>query len=386
MRDRQPAAAARITRLYNGPLMVMSIEAEARPVPRRFQHIHARRAAGCRRLLHGEPGRDRDCHRLASDGADVWRQPRRSEHGDDRVHADAGRVHPGERMGGGSTGRQNGICVGDRPVHAGLDSLRHEQRSLGVHRGQNSAGHGRRADGARRQAGRAADDGEEGSGALDRLHHVARTGRAGHRSAGRRLHHHLFLVALDFLFERAARHHRHRPRAALDQERARARPAVRLAGICAGRIGVHVDHVLAGASRTAERPLGDGRIVSRIRRGRRLGRRVAHAPHGSSAHPVRRAQTANVCHRHLGRLAVPAGDQRVAVSPPAHVSDRVRPERLSIRAAGAGDVRRQSVHEAGDHSHSSRLRLPASVGRQRADHGGVDRVLRLADARTRRRR
>ena len=99
-----------------------------------------------------------------------------------------------------------------------------------------AAGHRRRDDGAGRPARRAARDAQGRPDARHRDHHLAGARRAGDRPAARRLHHDLFVVALDLLPEPAARLHRPRARAALSRQRARRRqPPLRPAGLRALR-------------------------------------------------------------------------------------------------------------------------------------------------------
>ena len=91
-----------------------------------------------------------------------------------------------------------------------------------VRGGAGAAGHRRRDDGAGRPARRAARDAQRRPDARDRDHHLAGARRAGDRPAARRLHHDLFVVALDLLSEPAARLHRpRRSRCAISTTRAR---------------------------------------------------------------------------------------------------------------------------------------------------------------------
>ena len=101
------------------------------------------------------------------------------------------------------------FSIADRRVHGGLDRLRAVVLGHRFRDRAHPAGHRRRDDDAGRAAGAAALDRQERAGQCDGLGHGAGAGRAGDRSAARRLHHHLFDLALDLPdqhSDRAARH------------------------------------------------------------------------------------------------------------------------------------------------------------------------------------
>ena len=89
------------------------------------------------------------------------------------------------------------------------DSLRIEQWNYGVYLGAHRSRDRRRDDGSRWAAGGTAHNGKAQADGGDRLHHLAGAGRACGGASRRRLHHHVFYVALDLLSQCAARDHRH---------------------------------------------------------------------------------------------------------------------------------------------------------------------------------
>src|SRR5581483_1370580 len=123
------------------------------------------------------------------------------------------------------------LRVGDWPVHLRIHPLRLQQWPLAVYSREDPPGYWRRDDGSGRKARRFANYGKKRSDAFDRLHHVARTGRAGHRASGGRIHYDIYVLALDLLSERAARNYRNRTHHAVDQESARRSRSLRLVWI-----------------------------------------------------------------------------------------------------------------------------------------------------------
>ena len=96
--------------------------------------------------------------------------------------------------------------------------------SLGdADRGARVPGARRRDDGAGRAARAAAQRAEIRHGQRARLSHRARADRPGRRAAARRLHHHLFPLALDLLDQRSHRPHRPRPLAEVHPQHQRVR-------------------------------------------------------------------------------------------------------------------------------------------------------------------
>ena len=179
---------------------------------------------GDRRLrdVHAEPRLHRHRHRASHHGEGVRRRSGAHERRAHLLSAVAGGVHSRERLDRRPLRRANGVPRRDRGVHPGLDPVRPRRQPGVPGRRAHPARHGRRDDGAGRPARAAADRGEDRTGGGDGVAHRAGAAGAGARAAGRRLHRHLFLLALDLRHQRADRHSRHRAGQPVLRGRARA--------------------------------------------------------------------------------------------------------------------------------------------------------------------
>ncbi len=119
-------------------------------------------------------------------------------------------LHPGQRLDRRPLRRPHRVPRRHRRVHPRLDRL----RAIGIadrfrHRAHR-AGHGRRDDDASRPHGAGADHFEARAGQRHGLGDDTGVDRPGDGPAGRRFHHHLRELALDFPHQRTDRTARHR--------------------------------------------------------------------------------------------------------------------------------------------------------------------------------
>ena len=191
---------------------------------------------------------------------------------------------------------------------------------------------------------------------------------AGARAAGRRLHRHLFLLALDLRHQHADRHPRHRsghpvhrgrPRAAARPLRRHRPGAVRRR---AGRPDVRAgDRRAAASCRRPDR--GDDR--RRYRRHRRLPAACV-APSGAAAGLL--ADAAAVLRRGIcGDDAVPHRHRRHSVPAADDAAGGLRRFRGAERADHLRQFRRRPGDEAGDAANAAPVRLPRHAGVERRD-------------------
>ncbi len=152
----------------------------------------------------------RDHHGAAADGDFASCRSGAIESRRHRLSFESRHIRSGQRLGGRPIRRPHHLPRRHRTVHARLDPLRAVRQSDRADRGAGAARPGRRHDGAGRAAGAVPQRGEDRA---DRHHGLsAGAGAAwpGARPADRRLHHHVFFLALDFSRQRAARPARHR--------------------------------------------------------------------------------------------------------------------------------------------------------------------------------
>ena len=229
---------------------------------RRSHRLHHRD-----RPVHGEHGRDGHFDFAAGHRA-------RPASGSDRpqarahlLHVDARGVHSRLRLGRRPLRRAHGVLQRDHRLHARLDPVRRLVFAFDPHRRARVPGAGRSDDGAGWAAGAVAFHSEERSRQRDGLSHRAGADRPGRRSAARRLHHHLFSLALDLLDQRADRHSRRAAVAQVHREFARAgRAALRFQGIrLVGRRPLE-PHIGLEHDRARHRALLAGRGDDRDRR------------------------------------------------------------------------------------------------------------------------
>ncbi len=159
---------------------------------------------------HAADRRDRDHHGAAPDGDFAQFRPGGAERGGHRLSAERGRLHPGQRLGRGSVRRAHSLSGRDRAVHLGFRPVRPQQQRGRADGCTGAAGLRRRHDGAGRAARPVPQRRAIATGAHHGLSAGAGAARPGARAPDRRLHHHLFLLALDLLGECAARDPRHR--------------------------------------------------------------------------------------------------------------------------------------------------------------------------------
>ena len=192
-----------------------------------------RRAADHRRgAVHGEHGLHGDRDLAAGHCARAGHQPAGLETRCHLLSALARHLHSGQRLDRRPLRRPQRVSHRYRRVHPRLDRLRRVTLARRIRHGPHRPGHGRRDD----DPGRPADHGAQHRQAPAAQRHGAchRTGadRADLRPAAWRFHHHLRVMALDILDQRADRARRHRRGDALySQSARRAAPPVRLLGL-----------------------------------------------------------------------------------------------------------------------------------------------------------
>ena len=228
------------------------------------------------------------------------------------------------------------------------------------------ARHGRSDDDAGRAAGAAALDRQERARQRDDVGDGAGADRTGDRSAARRFHHHLFLLALDFSDQHPDRVARHLHGAEIyrpDQER---RPrALRPLRAGAGR---------HRACRHRVRPLGrrpqSAAVADHCRPGRdRLdlddALRHAREANGIAGAGFFAAAVVDDARRDYRRLPVPARHRRAAVSAAAVDAGRLRPVAVPVGPRHVLVRRRRHGHEDAGRPHHPHLRLPQHDDGQR---------------------
>ena len=221
------------------------------------------------------------------------------------------------------------------------------------------AGHRRRDDDPGRATGAAALDRQERAGERDGLGHDPGADRPGDRPAARRLHHHLFFLALDLPDQHSDRPARHLSGAEIHRSDPQRRPrALRPLRAGAGGARTRRHRVRALGRRAQSAALDRHRRAGRDRHGfddalrhPRPANRLAGAGFLADA-------AADAARQHHRRLPVPARHRRAAVPAAAVDAGRLRPVAVPLRN---GDVRiggRRHGHEdagGADHPH---LRLP----------------------------
>ena len=108
--------------------------------------------AGGRGVLHGVARHHDPQHGVARHGERAARGAAQHEVRAHELHAEPRGVHPGERLGRRPIRNPRGVCVRDRPLHAGLPAVRRIQRSPRARRVPHSARLRRCNDGAGRPA------------------------------------------------------------------------------------------------------------------------------------------------------------------------------------------------------------------------------------------
>ena len=190
-----------------------------------FGRVEARTPAGksaadragdhCRRLLHGWARFVDHLDVAAPDGGQLRRLAAADERGDHVLSHQPRDLHPVSGWIADRFGARLVFCAAIAIFTLGsvlcglsetLAAARDEPDPAGLRRRDDDAG--RPADPRARVSQGPAHEGDE-------LLHAAGHARADHGAAGRRLHHHQFHLALEFLHQRADRDHRHRARAAL---------------------------------------------------------------------------------------------------------------------------------------------------------------------------
>src|SRR6185437_7940389 len=266
--------------------------------------------------------------------------------GDHLLPAEPRRVHSAERLGGGPLWRPLGVPGGDRRLHRGLRFLRPGSEPAGARRRPHLPGHRRRDDGAGGQAGDAAHRAQIRAGARHVLSHGAGADRAGAGSAGRRLHRHLQLLALDLLHQSADGPPRHRAGEPLHRERQGDRPlAARSARLPAFRHRTfRIDVRLRDrrARRAARTDRGD---AAGLRRARDDALRFPFARPLLSDHRPEAAQDPDLRRSRHRRLAVPHRHRRAALPAAADAAIGIRPQPLRLRPPYLHQRRRRDDHE-----------------------------------------
>ncbi len=178
------------------------------------------------------------------------------------------------------------------------------------------------------------------------LAHDSRADRPDGRAAARRLHHHVFQLALDFPDQSADRHARHGARAEVHSEHSRrGAAATRLAGVRARRRRARRGDVRILGARSASVPDGSrgGRAVRRRRRSRWL-----HAARETPSATAAGSGSVSLEHLSRGRLgwvAVPDRHRRVAVPVAVDAAARVRFEPSTVGPVDVRVGRRRDLHE-----------------------------------------
>ena len=202
-----------------------------------------------------------------------------------------------------------------------------------AHRRAGAAGLRRRHDGAGRAARPVPQRRALAAGAHHGLSAGAGAARPGARAADRRLHHHLFLLALDLSGQRAARHPRHRAGDALlrQPQGGRAAPA-RLDRLPAHRRLALLHPVRHRGDRARPRRMRRwpiGLLVGGVS-ARRLRAAASAAPRASAARPVDLPHP-DLPGQHRRRLAVPRRCRQPGLPAAAPAAGRVRHDRLRLR-------------------------------------------------------
>ena len=295
-------------------------------------------------------------------------------------------VHSGERLGRRPLRRPHRVSRRDRAVHARLDPVRAEQQYRRTHRGAGAAGAGRLDDGPGRAARPVPQHRQGRSDPDDGLSAGAGAVRSGARPADRRLHHHLFLLALDFPRQRAARHSRHRAGDDLLRESQGRRPAAPagLARLRAHRRVAVLHHERHRGDRPRPQRCHRSNRPVRARHGARRAGAAASAAHAASGARHFGVSHSDIPHQHHRRLAVPRRRRHFGVSVAAVVSGRVRHVGCGIRQHHLRDRRRLDDHEGDGAADPEAVRLPPRHRRQQRDQRG--RRSRCAPSSPRRRR
>ena len=166
------------------------------------------------RLVHAESGFHDHRHGPPGHGAQLPCRPAAYERGAHLLSHQPVGVHSRQRLGGGPFRRAPGVPRRHRHLHPGLGAVRHRPQPVHFGAGAHPAGHRRRHDAPGRTAGAAALGLAVADDCGDVLGHHAGPGRPDSRTAARRLHRHVFFLALGVRHQRAhrrARRHRGEP-------------------------------------------------------------------------------------------------------------------------------------------------------------------------------
>src|SRR5882724_5369726 len=156
-------------------------------------------------LLHGVPGYDHRRDGSAADGAIVRGWAERGEPRDDRLYADVGGLHSGERLDRRSLRIAQRVRRSAGAVYRRIGSLRIVDGDRILHGGTRAAGARRRHDGAGRADDRRAQYRQKPADASHFDDHLAGNRGSRRRPDGGRFHHHVRVVALGILSQRSVR-------------------------------------------------------------------------------------------------------------------------------------------------------------------------------------
>ena len=107
---------------------------------------------GCSRVFHGVAGHDDSEYRGAGHLGGSACGSAEHEVGAGQLHVEPGGFYPHQRLDGRPVRNPPGVCLRDRPLHAGIISLRHIEQHSSAGRLPHPAGLRRSHDGAGRPA------------------------------------------------------------------------------------------------------------------------------------------------------------------------------------------------------------------------------------------
>ena len=172
--------------------------------PSRTKCVENRRHCRGRGVFHGGVGFVHHLHVFAADGRQFSCYAAADERGDHVLFGKPRDFHPDQRLGRRPLRRTQGLLRGDRVFHLGLRAVWAVRFALDVGGQPHRARFRRRHDDACRPAYPDAYLSQERAHAGDELFHAAGDVWSGRGAVGRRLHHHLFFLALEFLHQRPA--------------------------------------------------------------------------------------------------------------------------------------------------------------------------------------